>query len=117
VGRALVVEAVLSFLLMFVIMAVATDERVAGGWAGLVVGFTVGFDALMGGPLTGASMNPARSLGPALAGGVWTLHWIYWLAPGAGAVGGALGYEFLRPGEAPRVIPRGVALGTEGPLD
>jgi MIP family channel proteins len=116
-GRALAVEGVLSFLLMFIIMAVATDERVAGGWAGLVVGLTVGFDALMGGPLTGASMNPARSLGPALAGGVWTAHWIYWLAPVGGTVLGALGYEFLRPGEAPSVIPRGVALGTEGPLD
>lgn len=117
VGRALLVEGVLSFVLMFIIMAVATDERVAGGWAGLVVGFTVGFDALMGGPLTGASMNPARSLGPALAGGVWAHHWIYWVAPAVGAVLGASCYELLRPVEAPRVIPRGVAMGTEGPLD
>ena len=65
---AFAVEWLLSFILMFVIMAVATDARVADGFAGLAVGLTVGFDALVGGPLTGASMNPARSLGPAVAG-------------------------------------------------
>jgi MIP family channel proteins len=63
------VEWLLSFALMLVIMAVATDERVADGFAALAVGLTVGFCALMGGPLTGASMNPARSFGPALVGG------------------------------------------------
>ena len=63
-GSAFLVEWLLSFALMFVIMAVATDERVADGFAALAVGLTVGFCALMGGPLTGASMNPARSLGP-----------------------------------------------------
>lgn len=69
VGVALTVESLLSFAVMFVVMAVATDERVADGFAALAVGFTVGFCALVGGPLTGASMNPARSLGPAVAGG------------------------------------------------
>jgi MIP family channel proteins len=64
---ALVVEVALTFFLMLVITAVATDARVAGPVAGLAVGLTVAFDALMGGPLTGASMNPARSFGPALA--------------------------------------------------
>lgn len=59
---AFAVESLLSFALMFVIMAVATDERVAGGFAAIAVGLTVGFCAMMGGPLTGASMNPARSL-------------------------------------------------------
>jgi MIP family channel proteins len=65
------VEFLLSFVLMFVIMAVATDERVADGFAAIAVGLTVGFCALVGGPLTGASMNPARSFGPAVVGGFW----------------------------------------------
>jgi MIP family channel proteins len=69
-AAALGVEWLLSFALMFVIMAVATDERVADGFAALAVGLTVGFCALMGGPLTGASMNPARCFGPALVGGL-----------------------------------------------
>lgn len=116
VAQALGMEALLSFALMFVIMAVATDERVAGGFAGLAVGLTVGFDALMGGLLTGASMNPARSLGPALIGGIWDAHWIYWVAPIGGAVAAAWSYEWLRPAEAPRTVPHGVALGVEGPI-
>lgn len=116
-GPALVIEFLLSFILMFVIMAVATDARVSGQLAGVAVGLTVGFDALMGGPLTGASMNPARSLGPALAGGVWEAHWIYWAAPLAGMVVAARVYDFLRPATAPAVVPRGVPLGVEGPID
>jgi aquaporin Z len=75
------IEWLLSFALMFVIMAVATDERVADGFAAIAVGLTVGFCALVGGPLTGASMNPARSFGPALIGGLWQAHWLYWIAP------------------------------------
>lgn len=59
---------------MFIIMAVATDERVANGFAVIAVGLTVGFCALVGGPLTGASMNPARSLGPAVVGDLWRVH-------------------------------------------
>lgn len=95
-GAAFGVEALLTFALMFVIIAVATDHRVADGAAGLAIGFTVGFCALMGGPLTGASMNPARSLGPALAEGTWALHGLYWAGPAVGAVAAALSYELLR---------------------
>ena len=57
---------------MFVIMAVATDTRAVGAAAAIAIGGTVGLDALFGGPVTGASMNPARSFGPALAAGEWT---------------------------------------------
>jgi MIP family channel proteins len=99
-GGAFVLETVLTFFLMLVVMAVATDDRVASPVAGLAVGFTVGCDALMGGPLTGASMNPARSLGPALATGIWTAHWLYWLGPLLGAGLAVLAYEYLRKGEA-----------------
>lgn len=117
VGGAFAVEFLLSFALMFVIMAVATDERVADGFAGVAVGLTVGFDAMMGGPLTGASMNPARSLGPAVASGIWTAHWLYWVAPVAAMIVAARLYDWLRPARAPRVVPPGIALGVEGPIE
>ena len=116
-GAAFAAEWLLSFVLMFVIMAVATDERVADGFAGVAVGLTVGFGAMMGGPLTGASMNPARSLGPAVAGGIWTAHWIYWLAPITAMIVAAHVYEFLRPAALPDVVPPGTALGVQGPID
>lgn len=101
VAPAFALEAAMSFALMFVIMAVATDDRVAGSTAALAVGFAVGFCALTGGPATGASMNPARSLGPALVGGLWRVHWLYWLAPMAGMLAAARSYEFLRTAVPP----------------
>jgi aquaporin NIP len=98
VFSALGVEIILSFFLMLVVMAVATDSRVAGEVAGLAVGFIVMVDALMGGPLTGASMNPARSFGPALATGQWAAHWIYWIGPLIGMAIAVPAYEYLRRG-------------------
>ncbi len=100
VHSALLIEVVLTFFLMLVIMAVATDHRVASPAAGLAVGLTVGFDALMGGPLTGASMNPARTFGPAVAAGVWGAHWLYWVGPLLGASLAVVTYGYLRKGEA-----------------
>jgi aquaporin Z len=97
---AVVLEMVLTFFLMLVIMAVATDHRVASPVAGLAVGLTVGCDAIMGGPLTGASMNPARTFGPAVATGVWTAHWVYWLGPLLGSGLAVVTYSYLRKGEA-----------------
>jgi MIP family channel proteins len=94
-GRSFLIEWLFSFVLMLVIMAVASDNRVADGFAGLAVGLTVGFCALLG-ALTGASMNPARSLGPAVAGGGWSGHWIYWLAPISGMLTAAWAYNRLR---------------------
>jgi aquaporin Z len=117
VGRSFLVEWLLSFVLMLVIMAVATDERVASGFAGIAVGLTVGFCAMMGGPLTGASMNPARSFGPAVAGGTWAAHWTYWVAPVTGMLAAAWVYEFLRPAGTAATVPRGVTLGVEGPIN
>lgn len=102
-GSAFLMEVLLSFALMFVIMSVATDDRVAPGFAALAIGLTVGFCALMAGPLTGASMNPARSLGPAAAAGVWRAHWLYWLAPTIGTILAAQVYEFLRESRAPQL--------------
>jgi len=96
VPSAFVIEWLLSFVLMFVIVAVATDDRVAGGFAAIAVGLTVGFCALMAGPITGASMNPARSFGPAVVGGLWQGHWLYWVAPVTGMIAAGWTYDFLR---------------------
>ena len=95
-GSALVYEFVLTAFLMFVIMAVATDTRAVGAAAAIAIGGTVGLDALFGGPVTGASMNPARSLGPALAAGEWTDFWIYLAGPLLGAAAGAFSYQLVR---------------------
>lgn len=89
-------EAVMTFILMFVIMAVATDVRAVGQAAAIAIGGTVGLEAIFGGPISGASMNPARSFGPALVGGIWTDHWLYWVAPIAGAAAAAVLYRWLR---------------------
>jgi MIP family channel proteins len=95
-GTALMYEIVLTALLMFVIVAVATDTRAVGAAAAIAIGGTVGLDALFGGPVTGASMNPARSLGPALAAGEWHDFWIYVAGPFIGASLGALAYQLVR---------------------
>ena len=80
-GQAFLWEAVLTFFLMFVIMSVATDTRAVGEAAAIAIGGTVGLDAMFGGPVTGASMNPARSLGPALVSGDLHALWLYVAAP------------------------------------
>jgi aquaporin NIP len=95
-GSALVYEAVLTAFLMFTIMAVATDTRAVGAGAAIAIGGTVGLDALFGGPITGASMNPARSFGPALASGTWTSFWVYVVGPVVGAAIGAFAYQYVR---------------------
>jgi MIP family channel proteins len=115
-GKAFGVEWLLSFALMFVIMAVATDERVPAGFAALAVGLTVGFCALMGGPLTGASMNPARSFGPAVVGGLWTAHWVYWVAPVTGMILAARVYDGLRRAGPAAQPAEEARLGVEGPI-
>ncbi len=100
IGSAFVYEVVLTAFLMFVIMAVATDTRAVGAGAAIAIGGTVGLDALFGGPITGASMNPARSLGPALVSGELHDLWLYLTAPLLGAALGALAYQVVR-GEHP----------------
>jgi MIP family channel proteins len=89
-------ELVLTFFLMFVIMAVATDTRAVGEAAAIAIGGTVALDALVGGPVSGASMNPARSIGPALVSGELHALWLYIVAPLAGAALGAIAYQFVR---------------------
>lgn len=100
-ARAVGIEAVLTFFLMLVIIAVATDKRANGAVPGLAIGLTVVFDVWIGGPLTGGSMNPARSLGPALFshGPALAHYWIYAVGPTIGAVIAARLYEAMRGGE------------------
>ncbi len=95
-GSAFVYELVLTAFLMFVIVAVATDTRAVGVAAAIAIGGTVGLDALFGGPITGASMNPARSIGPALVSGELHDLWLYIVAPVIGAGVGALAYQVVR---------------------
>ena len=87
---------------MFVIMAVATDSRAVGEAAAIAIGGTVGLDALFGGPISGASMNPARSAGPAIVSGDLHALWLYVVAPATGAALAGLTYQFLR-GERTRL--------------
>lgn len=95
-GAALTYEIVLTAILMFVIAAVATDTRAVGQAAAIAIGGTIALDALFGGPATGASMNPARSLGPAIVSGHFADLWIYLVGPIAGAAIGVFAYEVVR---------------------
>lgn len=111
-------ECLLTFFLMVVIMAMATDTRAVGQAAALAIGATVGLEALFAGPISGASINPARSLGPALISWTWTAQWVYVLAPMIGAVAGAYVYRWLREGSQGQALsdhlePTDVRLSTE----
>lgn len=93
-GQAVLIEAVLTFFLVFVIFGTAVDhEGSFNKIAGLGIGFVVLMDIMMGGPFTGASMNPARTLGPGLVAGVWEGWWIYWVGPILGGLVAGFAYD------------------------
>jgi aquaporin NIP len=94
---------------MLVITSVATDTRAVGAPAALAIGAAVGLAAIAFGPLTGASLNPARSLGPALVSGQWRDFWVYLAGPLIGAPLGALTYELTRGDRALRLRSRPAA--------
>ena len=105
-GEGLVIEAVLTFFLVWVVFATAADPRgTFKAIAGLAIGFTITLDILMAGALTGGAMNPARALGPMLVHGTWTDFWVWVVGPLAGASVAALLYDvlYLRP-ESPAVV-------------
>lgn len=95
-GPSFALEIILTMFLMFVITAVATDARAVGAGAGLSIGATVALAAIFGGPISGASMNPARSWGPALVAGSFEGQWLYLVAPPIGAIAGAWIYNAIR---------------------
>lgn len=103
--QAFIIEVILSFFLMFVILNVTTGHMEKGIMAGAAIGGTVAMEALMGGPLTGASMNPARSLGPALLSGQLDSLWIYLIAP---VVGTTLAYFTCKLIQGAECCPEGV---------
>lgn len=96
--QSFVLETVLTFILMLVILGSGLDRRAPIGFAGIAIGLTVGLEAAFMGPITGASMNPARSFGPALVGWMWRHHWVYWAAPVLGAQLAVWVYRHLSSG-------------------
>jgi aquaporin Z len=96
VGAGFVVEMILTFLLVWVIFATAADPR--GSFvsiAGLAIGLTITIAVLMGGPLTGAAINPSRAFGPQLVAGFWDDAWLWYIAPLLGGGLAALAYEYI----------------------
>lgn len=96
ISAAFSIEFVFSAILAFVIISVATDDRTPPAIAPFALGATVFAGALVAGPLTGGSFNPARSFGPALLSGNWAAHWLYWIAPVLGMIVAMRFYEWLR---------------------
>jgi len=107
--QAVGLEVLVTATLMFVITAVATDTRAVGQMAAVAIGGTVALNLIWDGPISGASMNPARSFGPALLAGAWDAQWVYWLGPLLGAVIGAALYQALR-------MPARPASARDGPV-
>ncbi|KAK4349720.1 hypothetical protein RND71_032475 [Anisodus tanguticus] len=95
-GQAFALEFLITFNLLFVVTAVATDTRAVGELAGIAVGATVMLNILVAGPSSGASMNPVRTLGPAIAAGNYKSLWIYLVAPTLGALAGAAVYTLVK---------------------
>jgi MIP family channel proteins len=106
IPQSFLVEMGYSGVLGFVILAVAADERTSAAVAPFAIGATVFAGALVTGPLTGGSFNPARSFGPAVASGIWNAHWLYWLAPIAGMLLSMRLYDYLRPAAASDSLPQ-----------
>ena len=94
-GAGVIVEIILTFVLVFTVFAVAIDPRGPAVLAPIAIGFAVLIDHFVGVPLTGASMNPARSFGPALISNTWEDHWVFWVGPLAGAALAGLIYYFV----------------------
>jgi aquaporin TIP len=116
----MVIELILTFFLVWVIFATAADPRgTFASIAGLAIGFTITLDIFMGGPYTGAAMNPARALGPQLVQSIWSDAWVWYLGPALGACAAALLYDrfYLRPVSPEPVGPPETGLEEPRPGD
>ncbi len=94
-----IIEAILTFVFVFVLTGSVVGGKGPTGWSGLAPGMALALAVLVADPLTGASLNPARTLGPAVVSANWTVHWAYWLGPIAGAILAANLYQRIVPGE------------------
>ncbi len=97
-STSLALESAMTFLLVFVIFGSAVHGKAVKSFAGIAIGGTIALDALFGGPISGASMNPARSLGPALVSGIWTDQWIYVAGPLIGSLLAVVAYRLMTAG-------------------
>ena len=113
--ESLSMEVLLTFVLMFVIMGVVSNRETVGNASGLAIGGTVALGVLVGGPVSGGSMNPARAVGPAVMGSMWTHHWVYWVGTLAGAVLAALVYVKLESGRKAEPLVSDHARGRSAP--
>jgi len=96
------VKLLITFILVFVVISVATDDRAPAGAAPLAVGFALTCGVLIADPVTGGSLNPARTLGPAIVAGEFTAMWVYILGPiAAGVLAALLHDRFISKAEAP----------------
>jgi MIP family channel proteins len=109
-GNALVMEMILTFFLVYVICGVAIDSRGPHAIASLAIGLTITMDILVGGPLTGAAMNPARHFGPALVEGEWKDAWLYWVGPVVGGAVASIVQNYI-------LIPRKVGFPEPSPTE
>jgi aquaporin TIP len=117
-GKGLVIEIVLSFFLIWTVFATAVDPRGAfKSVAGLAIGLIITIDVYMGGPWTGAAMNPARAFGPELVGNFWNAWWIYWIGPGLGGAlaAGLYDWLYLRPPAPSAAAAAGSGVDEPGP--
>jgi len=95
-GTAILVEAVLSFMLVLTVLHAAVDHRAPDSVYGLAIGAVLTAGILVGGPITGAALNPARAFGPAFASGTWQWQYVFWVGPAAGAAAAALAFSAMR---------------------
>ena len=107
------IEIIITAILMLVVMAVATDTRAQGALAAVAIGVTVTVIGLIMGPMEGASMNPARSIGPAVATGEYTALWVYLIGPIIGAMLGVAIYAYMRGRPQPQGAPPDAEAGEE----
>jgi len=114
-AQAFLMEVICTFILLFTIVAISTDERANTTTASLAIGFALGIGVLVGGPVSGGSLNPARTLGPMIVAGDFTSVWVYVVGPIVGAIVAALAYHyFLFAAHAPRPEEETSVLGQAG---